>query len=229
MRFLSSLAAVSVLAFPAFADEMPPLITVTGDGQVQAAPDMATVTMGVTNDADTARAALDANSTAVAALLKELAAAGIDAKDIQTTGLSLGPRIDYSSGGTAQRVLGYTASNMVTVEVRALDKLGGVLDSVVSEGANTLNGISFGLQDPVPATDAARKAAVADAQRKAALYADAAGVKLGKIRSIGENGGMTMPMPMAAGTMARDAAPVPVSGGQLSVGASVSVVYELAE
>ncbi|MFO1174165.1 MAG: SIMPL domain-containing protein [Paracoccaceae bacterium] len=228
MRILNSLAVAALLAGPALADDARPVMAVTGEGQVQVAPDMATVTMGVTNDADTARAALDANSQAVAALLKELATAGIEAKDIQTTGLSLGPRIDYSSGG-GQKLLGYTASNMVTVEVRALDKLGGVLDSVVNEGANTLNGISFGLQDPAPATDEARKAAVVEARRKAELYAAAAGVKLGKLRSISENGGMAPPMPMAADAFAKGAAPVPVSAGQLSVSASVSLVYELAE
>ncbi|MBS0565194.1 MAG: SIMPL domain-containing protein [Proteobacteria bacterium] len=229
MRFLNSLAAVAVLAGPAMAADPVPSMTVTGEGQVQVAPDMATVMLGVTNDAASARAALDANSKAVAALLKELAASGIEARDIQTSGLSLGPRIDYSSGGASQKVVGYTASNMVTVEVRALDRLGGILDSVVNEGANTLSGISFGLQDPVPATDEARKAAVADAGRKAALYAAAAGVRLGKVLSIAEAGGQAMPMPMAAGAFAKDAAAVPVSAGQLSVGASVSVVYELAE
>lgn len=227
MRFVNTLAALSFLAMPAMAEDSPPILSVTGEGQVQAAPDMATVTLGVTNDAESAKAALDANNAAVAAVFAQLAAAGIDARDIQTSGLTLGPRFDYPAGGGNPTPNGYTAANMVTVQVRMLDKVGGVLDAVVQQGANTLNGISFGIQDPVPTTDEARKAAVADAQRKAELYAAAAGVKLGKIRSISENGGM-MPMPMAAASYEKAGA-VPIAAGQMAVGASVSIVYELNE
>ena len=117
---------------------------------------------------------------------------------------------------------------MVTVRVRALDQVGSVLDAAVTDGANTLNGISFGLADPVPATDEARKAAVADARRKAELYAAAAGVKVGKVLSISENGGYAQPMMMAE-AMAGKSAAVPVQAGELSVAASVNVTFELTE
>lgn len=225
--FVPGLLALSLAALPAFAENTPPTITVNGDGLVEMAPDMATVSMGVQNDADSAKAAMAANNTAVAALLKELADSGIDQKDIQTNGLSLGPRyVPSASGGSETR--GFTAMNMVTVNVRDLGKLGGVLDAVVGQGANTLNNINFGLQDPQPSTDEARKKAVEDARRKATLYAEAAGLKLGPVKLITENGGGgQIPGPMYASAMVRDASAVPVSAGQVSVSASVTVVYEL--
>ncbi len=101
---------------------------------------------------------------------------------------------------------------------------------VVTDGANTLNGVAFGLQDPDPALDAARKDAVADARRKAELYAAAAGVKLGAIQSIGEQSGYAPPMPMALAeaSFAKDAS-VPVAAGEVGVSASVSIVWLLAE
>ncbi len=225
------LLALSLAALPAFgqdaAGKSPATITVNGESQVEIAPDMASVSMGVTNDADSAKTAMADNNSAVSALLSELARSGIDQKDIQTNGLSLGPRYVPNSSGVAE-TKGFTASNMVTVNVRDLGKLGGVLDAVVGQGANTLNGISFGLQDPQPSTDEARKKAVEDARRKATLYAEAAGLKLGPVKLITENGGGgQIPGPMYASAMARDAAAVPVSAGQVSVSASVTVVYEL--
>lgn len=221
--------AMPVLASPAWAEESRSVISVTGEGQVAAAPDMATLSLGVTVNGDTAKAALDANSAALAAAIKRLKDAGIEDRDIQTSGLSLGPIYDYSSSnGSPQQVLGYSASNMVTVRVRALDSVGAVLDAAVTDGANTLNGISFGLADPVPSTDEARKAAVADARHKAELYAAAAGVKVGKVVSINENGGYAPPMMMAE-AMAGKSAAVPVQAGELSIVASVTVTFELTE
>lgn len=226
MRILTVLASAALLASPTFADDAKALITVTGEGQVAVVPDMATISLGVTVNGDTAKAALDANSAALAAVLERLSSAGIDAKDIQTSGLSLGPVYDYSASGGAQKVLGYTASNMVTVQVRAIDKVGPVLDASVTDGANMLNGITFGLLDPVPATDEARKKAVEDARRKADLYAGAAGVELGGIVSITEGGNFGMPMMMGGASYAK-AESVPVAVGELSVGASVTITYEV--
>ncbi|MCX8509917.1 MAG: SIMPL domain-containing protein, partial [Rhodobacteraceae bacterium] len=159
MRLFNQLAAAALLvlpmaALPAWAAETGGTITVSGEGQVATVPDMATVALGVTVNGDTAKAALDANSTALAAVIDRLKAAGIEARDIQTSGLSLGPLFDYSStNGGPQKVLGYSASNQVAVRVRVLDQVGAILDAAVSDGANTLNGISFGLADPAPSTD----------------------------------------------------------------------------
>lgn len=229
MRILSSLATVALLAGPALADDANGMITVTGEGQVAVVPDMATISLGVTVNGDTAKAALDANSAALAAVLERLTAAGIEAKDVQTSGLSLGPVYDYSSSsGGAQKVQGYNASNMVTVQVRSIEQVGPVLDASVTDGANMLNGITFGLLDPVPATDEARKKAVEDARRKAALYAGAAGVELGKIVSITEGGSFGAPVMMGGAAFAK-ADSVPVAAGEMTVGASVTVTFAVAD
>ena len=228
MRILAILATVASLAQPVLADDTASIISVNGEGQMAVTPDMATVSLGVTANGDTAKSALDANNAALTAVIEKLKAAGIADKDIQTSGLSLGPVYDYSASGNPQKVLGYTASNMITVNVRAINQVGAVLDASVTDGANTLNGITFGLQDPVPSTDEARKAAVADARRKAELYAAAAGVKLGRILTISESSGGFMPMPMGSAAFDK-AAGVPVAVGEMNVTASVSVTFEMTQ
>lgn len=233
MRVFPALAMVLALSVPALAEEMRPTISVTGEGRVEARPDMATISLGVTTEGDTAKAALEANNSALAAVIERLKAAGTEDRDIQTSGLSLSPRYDYNATDSSgqNRITGYIAANVVTVRVRNLDSLGTTLDSAVSDGANTLNGLAFGLQEPEPATDEARKEAVADARHKAELYAGAAGVKLGRVLSISEQGGYALPMPMMAEAAGfKDArASVPVEAGEVGVTATVSILYELAE
>lgn len=231
MRMFPALATAIVLALPAAAETVPATIAVTGEGKVDMAPDMAMLSLGVMTQADTAAAALKANSDGLSGALDRLKAAGIEGRDIQTSGLSLHPNIDYSSTGREPQVRGYTASNMLTVRLRDLSVLGQTLDAVVTEGANTLNGLSFGLQNPDEATDEARRRAVADATHKAALYAEAAGVTLGRIVTISEQGnyGGPQPMMMAEARFAKDAGSVPVASGEISIGATISVVYEIAQ
>ena len=231
MRMFPALATAIVLALPAAAETAPATIAVTGEGKVEMAPDMAMLSLGVMTQADTAAAALKANSDGLSGALDRLKAAGIEGRDIQTSGLSLHPNIDYSSTGREPQVRGYTASNMLTVRLRDLSVLGQTLDAVVTEGANTLNGLSFGLQDPDEATDEARRRAVADAAHKAALYAEAASVTLGRIVTISEQGnyGGPQPMMMAEARLAKDAGSVPVASGEISIGATISVVYEIAQ
>lgn len=225
----AALLAPAFAAGPALAETPARTITVSGEAQVSADPDMATINLGVTTQALTAKAALDANSAALQSVLAKLKAEGIEPKDIQTTGLSVNPQFDYNntSGGT-QKITGYVASNSVVVAVRKLDGLGDTLDAVVTEGANTLNGISFGLQDPGPKQDEARRAAVTEAVRRAKLYAEAAGVTLGPVLTISEQGGGMPVMPMAAAPM-REKMSVPVEAGQVDIGASVSVTWALAD
>ncbi|MDE3028929.1 MAG: SIMPL domain-containing protein, partial [Paracoccaceae bacterium] len=212
------------------ADPAPGQITVTGEGSVSVAPDMATVTLGVTSEGATAAAAMAQNSAQLAAVIAQLKGAGIAEKDVQTSGLSLGPRWDNSASsvGKAPKIVGYVATNTVSVRVRALDHLGGVLDSVVKNGANTFSGVSFDIAARQPSEDAARKAAVVEALRKARLYADAAGVKLGTIQSITEDaGGRPVPVRLGAFAMAK-ATSVPVAEGEMNITADVTVVINIA-
>lgn len=225
---LALAAAVMWTALPARAETAPALITVTGEAAVERAPDMATVSIGVTTVAETAAGALAANSDAMRAVIDRLKAAGVAEADLQTTGLSVNPNwTGYDASSSGQTISGYTAANVLTVDIRALEGLGTVLDAAVSDGANTLNGLSFGLADPRPAQDEARRAAVADARAKAELLAAAAGVSLGAIVSITEGGGYGAPVPMFKAASA-DAA-VPVQAGEVSYQASVTVVWQLAQ
>lgn len=228
MRVLNALMLSAALALPfsapAFAEA---LVTVTGEATVEAAPDMATISLGVTTEGQTAAEAMTANSKALQAVVERLKAAGIEDRDLQTSNLSLNPNwVGYDSGSTP-KIAGYVASNMLNVRVRALDGLGSVLDASIADGANTLNGISFELAQPRPALDEARKAAVADARARAALLIEAAGGTLGKIVSITENSGYSSPMPMFKSDAA--AAQVPVAAGQIGLSASVTISFEIAE
>ena len=221
--FLAATLALP-LAGPALAETPVPMITVTGEGVTEATPDLATLVIGVTTQGKTAAEAMGANSTALTAVLTRLTAAGIAPRDLQTSNLSLNPNWTGYDTSTPT-ISGYVASNMLTVRVRALDNLGAVLDAAVADGANTLNGLTFGLADPAPAMNEARKEAVADARARAELLATAAGVKLGKILSISEAQAMMAPMPMFKAEA--DAASVPVAGGELGLTASVTVLYEI--
>lgn len=227
----AALALVLLAPFaPAVAQDGPsPAIVVTGEGAVDIAPDMATISLGVTSEADTAAAALKANNEKQAQVLAALAAAGIEPRDIQTSGLNMSPLWDnrsYSDG--RPRITGYQVSNIVTVRVRKLDDLGGLLDAVVTTGANQLNSLTFGLEDDREAMDEARRRAVADAMAKAKLYAEAAGVSLGKVMMITENGGYQPPQPMFRRDAAMEAG-VLVAGGELTVSSGVSITFAIGE
>ena len=230
MRIFNTALLLVALAAPVLAEPVPGQITVTGEGSVAVVPDMATVTLGVTSEGATAAAAMAQNSAQLAAVIAQLKSEGIAEKDVQTSGLSLGPRWDNSasSAGKAPKIVGYVASNGVNVRVRALDHLGAVLDSVVKNGANTFSGVSFDIAARQPAEDAARKAAVVEALRKARLYADAAGVKLGAIQSISEDAGAG-PRPVMVGAFAMaKAEAVPIAQGEMNITADVTVVINIA-
>ncbi len=230
MRILTILALTTALslpfALPALA-ESGPTITVTGEGTVASAPDLATISLGVTTQAATAAEAMAANSMALNAVLERLKAAGVEPRDMQTSNLTLNPNwVSYDSGSSS-KIDGYIASNMLTVQVRNLTNLGAVLDNSITDGANTLNGITFGIAEPGPALDEARKKAVADAMARATLLADAAGAKLGPVVSITEQSGFANPMPMFRMDAAQ-AESVPTAGGEVGLTASVTMVFEIA-
>lgn len=230
MRVLSVLILSVALAVPmasAILAEDAARITVTGEATVEATPDMATISLGVTTNGTTAAEAMNANSAALQVVMDRLKSAGIADRDLQTSNLSLNPNwVGYDSG-SAPTIAGYVASNMLSVRVRDLESLGGVLDAAITDGANTMNGMTFELSEPRPVLDEARKQAVADAKARATLLVTAAGGKLGRVVSISENSGYGTPMPMFRSDAA--AAPVPVASGQIGMTASVSMTFELAE
>ena len=226
MRLLIAYAVIAAFLWPmaAFADASGTL-TVTGTALVNAAPDQATLSLGVTTTGATAAAAMGANNDAASAVIARLIAAEVADRDMQTTGLSLNPNWVMNAAGTAQEIQGYTASSTLTVRIADLDAAGAILDAAIADGANTLNGLTFGLADPRPLEDDARKAAVADALARAQVLAAAAGETLGPIVSMTEGAGAQQPMPMLFKAAADSA--VPLAAGEVGVSAEVTIVWQL--
>lgn len=201
------------------------VLSVTAEAEVSRKPDMATITAGVVTDAPTADAALADNARRMSGVMAALKRAGVAERDIQTSQLSVNPQVAYQDG-RAPRVTGYQAVNNVTVKLRDMGAVGKTVDALVAQGGNQLNGIGFGLADPDSALDAARADALKKARARADVYASAAGMRVKRIVSISESGDMPAPpMPMMA--MARAAPETPVSPGEISLTARVTVVFEL--
>ena len=232
MRLVKTAVLAALLVQPAIALAESPAaarITVTGEGRVEVPPDMATVSLGVTTEAATAAAAMAANSDELARVLERLRAAGPAERDLQTSSLSLNPNWHHGQGAESPRIIGYVASNQVTVRVRELARLGAVLDAAVKDGANTLNGVNFGLTDPAPLLAEARKRAVADARARAELLTEAAGVALGPVEAITEAGASGGVPPMYRGAPIAMEASVPMAEGELSVSAAVTVIWQISQ
>jgi hypothetical protein len=228
MRRAVLLIAV-LLGTPALAQtpaDFPPAISVTGEAQISVAPDIAFVDAGVATDARTAREASDANNTAMAKVFAALKAANIDARDIQTSRLSLQPQYAPNRSSGPQSIVGYRASNRVTVRIHDVSKVAGVIDTLVGGGANDIGNVTFEVSQASKLLDDAREKAVADARRKAEIYAKAAGVTLGAPLSISEEGA---PQPAFRGKMVAGmaAAPTPIAQGEETLSISVSVTWAI--
>lgn len=228
-RFRLAAAAVAGVLFggPALAQpEFPPAISVTGEASVAAAPDLARLDAGVASDGKTAREAADANNAAMGKVLLALKGAGVEEKDYQTSLLALQPQY-APNRSTPSPIVGYRASNRVTIKVRDVGKVANVIDALVAAGANDVGNISFTVSQPSKLLDDAREKAVADARRKAEIYARAAGVTLGAPLSISEEGApapvfrnkMTAAAPMATS--------VPVAQGEETLSVTVSVTWAI--
>jgi uncharacterized protein YggE len=229
MKHRTALAAVALaaalLTAPALAQVIPPAaISVTGEATVSVPPDLAEIDGGVTSEAKTAREASEANNAAMGKVLQALKGAGIEEKDVQTSRLSLQPQSAPNRSGPSA-IAGYRASNRVTVRVRDVTKVASVIDTLVGAGANEIGGINFVVSQASKLLDEARERAVADARRKAEIYARAAGVTLAAPLSISEEGN-SAPVPyrrMAAGM----AVSAPVAQGEETLAVSVSVSWAI--
>ncbi|MBY6115821.1 SIMPL domain-containing protein [Mameliella alba] len=208
-------------------------LTVSGEARVAAVPDMATISLGATGRGKTAVEAMNATSGAVDAILATLRDLGIEARDIQTTQLRVGEQTRWDRERNEDIFIGYAASNTVRVRVRDLDGIGALLSGVLDDGANQLQSLSFGLQDPRAVEDEARRRAVADAMAKAKLYAEAAGVPLGPLQELRDTAEPLVssivqpePMMLEEAPAARD---VPVAAGEIEVRAEVTMVFSIGE
>jgi uncharacterized protein len=217
--------ALALFASPALAQTaLSPAISVTGEATMSVAPDQAQVDGGVTSDAKTAREASDANNAAMGKVLLALKGAGVDEKDFQTSRLSLQPKYAPDRSGPST-VVGYRASNRVTIKVRDVTKIAGVIDVLVAAGANEIGGINFVVSQASKLLDDIREKAIADARRKAEIYAKAAAVTLGEPLSISEEGSS---VPVFRGKMAAPmAAAAPVAQGEETLSVSVNVSWAI--
>ena len=203
-------------------------ITVTGDAEVASKPDQARLSAGVVTQAETAAAALNANSTAMNRVFAALRMAGIPENRMQTSNFSVQPQYApfRPENPEPQRIIGYQVSNNVTVTVDDLTKVGPTLDALVRSGANQLGGIQFTIADPKPLAERARTLAVGDGAAKARTLAMAAGVTLGPLISIQEQTTMR-PIPVFAMARAVAQEAVPIAEGEERVGVNVTMVYAI--
>jgi uncharacterized protein len=219
------LSAAPALAQPPLpAPSSLPSITVVGEAQVQVAPDLVRIEAGVSNMARSAQSASEAGNLAIGKVLLELKNAGIDGKDIQTSRLSLQPQYASNRPGPSE-ITGYLASNIVTVRLREVSRTAAVVDTLVGAGANEIRGISFSVSDASNRLDEARGQAIADARRKAEIYARAAGVTLGAPLTIAED---THSNAIPLRRIASDfAARTQVSPGEETLGVTVIVNWAI--
>lgn len=203
-------------------------ITVIGAGEVSARPDMAAIQVGVVTQAAAAVDALQANNTAMERLLKLLVQRGIEEKDVQTSNFAVFPQYKRGPQGQQENVIvGYQVSNQVQVKVRKLATLGAVLDELIAGGANQVQGISFGVAESTRLEDAARERALADAHRKAALYAKGFGTQVGRVLHITEESGRIPRQEFGFAGGRAQAAAVPIATGESTFHASITVTFAL--
>lgn len=246
-HMLASLALAS-MALPAMAsahDGSTPVIapgntalTVSAEGKSTRKPDLALFTAGVTSQGSTAGEAMSTNSADMSRVIAALKKAGIADRYIQTSNLNLNPVYapqrqlpDGTIEPAQPRIVGYQVNNTVSVKQRNLNDFGKVIDTLVTAGANQVNGPSFAMDNPDAALDEARVEAMQKARARADIYAKAAGMKAARIVSINESGGYAPPMPVmyARAQSAGMAAPAPpIAAGEVELNASVTVVFELA-
>jgi len=216
---------LALMLSPAIAQDRlsPPHISISGEATMTAPPDTARVRAGVSTTGPTAREASAANRKAMASVMAALKAAGIAEKDTQTSRYSIQP---VYSNAPQQKITSFIASNSVTLTIRKLDEIGDLIDKLTDAGANTFGGVEFIVSDADKLLDKVRASALADVRRKAQLYADAAGVKLGALLSLSES--INSPRPVMY--MARAAVSAPetsISAGENTLQVTVNVSYEL--
>ena len=202
-------------------------IQVSATGKVNMAPDMATVSAGVVTQGKTAREAMFGNATKMTRAFEELEAAGIEKKHITTSQLSLQPKYNYQNR-QSPKIDSYEARNTVSAKTYDLDNVGAMLDALVKAGVNNINSVQFSIKDSKSARDKAREDAIREAREKAESMASAAGVKLGKLKSLSEGGGNFNPRPTVFnGVSESRQASTPISAGEQQINVTVNMTYDI--
>jgi uncharacterized protein len=206
------------------------LLSVSAHAEARRAPDLAIVSAGVVTEAPDANAAMRANAERMQQVVEAIRKAGIEARDVQTSGITLNPQYRYAENAPPT-INGYQASNTVNVTVRDLARLGKILDALVATGANQIHGPTFDIAEREPVLDEARRNALKQARARADMYAQALGLRVRRIVSISEGARIDMPgpIPMAAMRMEKAMADTPVSPGENVLAAHIDVVFELGQ
>jgi hypothetical protein len=202
-------------------------ISVSGEGKVSGAPDIAVLTLGVSVLAPSVKDARDQAASAMNGVVDSIKGNGVDGKDIQSTQFSIQPEYDYR--GDTQELRGYRVTNIVTAKLRNIDNASKIIDDAVAAGGDLtqVQGIDFTIDDPDKLQDEARGEAMKDAQTKAERLADLAGVKLGKPISISESGAPSpMPLSRNAAELGGEAS-TPIEPGEMEVTLDVQVLYAI--
>ncbi len=225
---IASLAACSTSA-PIQVTTSPiiPTLSASGLGEVYVAPDIAYINIGVHTEATDISTAMSQNSAQAQKVSEALQSMGVDAKDIQTTNFNVYPMNTYDNMGQISGTY-YAVDNTVYVTVRDLTALGSLLDTVVNSGANTINGITFDVQDKEAAIAQAQDIAIKDAKKQAESMANSAGVKLGSLQSISVSvSNSSSPIYEGKGGAVMNSNNVPVSAGQILISVTAYMTYEI--
>lgn len=210
-----------------------PLLTITASETVRAAPDIASVGIGVQTLLPTAAAALAENSTKMTRVIAALRGQGVAERDIQTSGISLNPEYDYNNvrPGTQPRFLGFRVSNTVRVISRDIPRLGRLLDAMVTAGGNSIEGPTFSIENPDPLVTEARAKALASADAQARDLARRAGFERVRMvtitQGVGYRGETIMVTAQATGSRGESAAAPPVAPGLVGTTVNLTVQYQL--
>jgi uncharacterized protein YggE len=229
---LAAAAMAAPVAAPAQTSMVQPIagtrLDVSASGEVTRVPDVAIISTGVVTRAATASAAIQQNAARMERVRAALRRAGIEDKDIQTSSINLNPEYTYQQN-KAPVLNGYSASNQVSVRFRDIAKTGEILDALVAQGANQINGPNLTIDKPEQALDEARLKAVANGRARADLYARALGMRVVRLLSVSESGGYAAPPPMPVYAMAERSsdASTKIDPGEQKVSVSVAMSFEL--
>jgi len=241
LRFIFAFLLIGIMSNLALAQRsdtstsaaQPTLFTISVRGQTSQAADIAVLSAGVTTQASDSKEALRENATRMERVLSAVRAAGVAKEDVHTSRIGLDPRYQYNDGQPA-KIAGYVANNTLSIKVRDITKLGQILDSLVAQGANQIQGPSFQIDDPEASYDQARRNALEMAQASAGLYAKALGLQVRRVVSLTEASGSRSSRPrddvvMFARVAGADASTTPVVPGEITVSVSLEVVFELGQ
>ncbi len=206
-----------------------PVVVVSATGTVNVVPDQALISMAILKTDPNLNQALESNNYTTEKVIAALQNAGISRDDIKTSNFSVYPEYDYSETGQ-NKIISYQVRNEISVLVRDLNKVGSILNTAISSGANTLNYVNFQKADTSAAENQALIQAVKRAREKAVILSNAAGMNLGRLVSVTE--GYGQPVVYANMVYAEDVkglggAAVPINPGELQISASVTIIYEM--